>query len=153
MRRDQDVLTPRLLPRRARQALLTEHIIFSVGLLDGRHEMKTRTLTSVICVSAALAAGACGTTPELSGPTAVQRPGIVAPPSIAPDQTSCTATNADWAIGSTANTELLEKARLAAKAAVARLVRRGEPITAEYLGTRLTLETDEQLIVLSVRCG
>jgi hypothetical protein len=116
--------------------------------------MNTRTFASVICIAAGLVACACGTTSnELTGPTAVQRPGIVAPPTVGPDQTSCTAANADWAIGSTANNELLEKARLAAKAAVARFVMRGQPITTEYLATRLTLETDEQLIVMSVRCG
>lgn len=47
----------------------------------------------------------------------------------------------------------LEKARLAAKAAVARFVIRGEPITTDYVATRLTLETDVQRTVVSVPCG
>ncbi len=115
--------------------------------------MSTRTLISVICIAFGLLASSCGTPSNaLTSPTAVERTRIVAPPTAA-DQTSCTAANADWAIGATANNELLENARLAARAAVARFVVRGQPITTEYLATRLTLETDEQRIVVAVRCG
>lgn len=122
--------------------------------------MTTRLLAFVIYIAFGVLAGACGTTSneltgptKLTGPTNVQRPGIVAPPTGGSGQPNCAAANAEWAIGSTANNELLEKARLAANAAVARFVMRGQPITAEYLATRLTLETDEQRIVAAVRCG
>jgi hypothetical protein len=116
--------------------------------------MRTPTLTSAICIAFGLLASACGSTSnEFTGPTAAQRPGIVAPPTTGPDQTGCASANAEWAIGSTANDELLEKARLAAKAAVARFVMRGQPITTEYLGTRLNLEVDERQLVVAVRCG
>ena len=116
--------------------------------------MNIRTLASMIVVAASLAAAACGTTSnELTGPTAVQTPGIVGPPTVGPNQTGCAAPDAEWAIGSPASDELLEKARLAAKAAVARFIVRGQPITTEYLGTRLNLEVDERQFVVAVRCG
>jgi hypothetical protein len=116
--------------------------------------MNTRTLGSLICIAAGLVAGGCGTTStRLSEPTGVDRPGIIAPPTAAPDQTSCVAANAEWAIGSTASNQLLENARLAAKAAVARFVVRGQPITTEYLASRLNLETDDKRVVVAVRCG
>ena len=117
--------------------------------------MSTRTLASVIYIVFGLLASACGTTSnEVTGPTDVQRrPGIVAQPTIDLDQTSCAAASAEWAIGSPATSDLLERARLAAKAAVARFVTRGQPITTEYLSSRLTLETDAQLVVVAVRCG
>ncbi len=123
-------------------------------LISGEHGMSTRTPASVICIAFGLLASSCGTpSNESTGPTAVDRPGIVAPPTTGPDQTTCVAANAAWAIGSPANDELLEKARLAARAAVARFVVRGQPITTEYLGTRLNLEVDERQLVVAARCG
>jgi hypothetical protein len=64
------------------------------------------------------------------------------PPTTGRDQRTCAAANADCAIGSPANDEPLENARLTARAAVARFVARAQPITTEYLATRLNLEVD-----------
>jgi hypothetical protein len=116
--------------------------------------MVTRTIALNICITLGLLASGCGAmSKEMTGPTAVERPGNIAPPTTGPDQTSCVAANADWVIGATASSELLEEARVAANATVARFIQRGQPITTEYLGTRLNLDIDERQLVVAVRCG
>jgi hypothetical protein len=116
--------------------------------------MSTRSLVTMICMATSLSAAGCATASNnVTGPTGTERPGMATPPTLPSDQASCAAPNAEWAIGSDASNELLEKARLAAKAAVARFVVRGQPITTEYLGKRLNLEIDERRLVVAVRCG
>jgi hypothetical protein len=115
--------------------------------------MYTRSLVTMIGIAASVAAAGCATTNDVTSPTATERPAMANPPTLPSDQSRCTAPDAEWAIGSAASNELLEKARLAAKAAVARFVVRGQPITTEYLGTRLNLEIDERHLVVAVRCG
>src|SRR5215475_13004003 len=77
------------------------------------------------------------------------------PPTVPPSQpsSSCTATNAQFAIGSAASPEVLERARVAAHAASARFLRPNQPITMEFLGSRLNLNLTEQDVVHSAYCG
>jgi hypothetical protein len=49
--------------------------------------------------------------------------------------------------------ELLERARHAAQASVARFIRPSERITTEFSPSRLNLVLDEQDVVASVSCG
>jgi hypothetical protein len=63
------------------------------------------------------------------------------------------AADAQWAVGQSASEELLEKARVAAKATAARFLRPNQPITLEYLGTRLNLGLDDNGIVRLASCG
>jgi hypothetical protein len=70
-----------------------------------------------------------------------------------PASDSCDATKAHFAIGSAASDELLERARVAAEAAQARFLRPNEPITMEFLGSRLNLNLNERGMVASTYCG
>ena len=66
---------------------------------------------------------------------------------------SCDAAKAQWAIGERASAELLERARVAAAAGSARFLRPNEPVTMEYLGSRLNLALDAKDVVRTVGCG
>jgi Peptidase inhibitor I78 family len=67
--------------------------------------------------------------------------------------TECNASRAEWAVGQAASDALLDKARQAAGASTARFLLPNQPITMEFLATRLNLELDARNIVLSLRCG
>ena len=116
--------------------------------------LKRRTFAIALCFATTFGAAGCGSTSAVvTSPTGVERPAVVAPPPSSSAQASCSAATAEWALGRRATDDLLERARVAANASVARFVIRGQPLTTEYLGTRLNLETDEQQSVVAVRCG
>jgi Peptidase inhibitor I78 family len=93
--------------------------------------------------------------PRQSGPSAPSQrpPSSPAPPAAPPDTTKCDASKAGLVIGSQATDEVLERARTAAGASVARFLKPNQPITMEYLESRLNLGLDDKNIVRSVRCG
>jgi hypothetical protein len=66
---------------------------------------------------------------------------------------SCDPAKAQWAIGERATPELLEQARVAAAAGSARYLRPNEPVTMEYLASRLNLVLDVKDVVRTVGCG
>jgi hypothetical protein len=66
---------------------------------------------------------------------------------------TCVASQAQGAVGERASAALLERARLAATASLARFIRPNEAITMEYSPARLNLYLDERDIVRSVVCG
>ena len=70
-----------------------------------------------------------------------------------PTANTCDATLVRSAVGERASSGLLEAARLAARATVARFLRPNDVITMEYLGSRLNLHLDAQDIVRSATCG
>jgi hypothetical protein len=80
-------------------------------------------------------------------PPAPQPPNPPATPS------TCDATKAQWAIGEPAGDELLERARVAAGAGSARFLRPNQPVTMEYLSSRLNLGLDTRDMVRTVVCG
>jgi hypothetical protein len=89
-----------------------------------------------------------------TNPPSVERgPTPPAPPTSPPTSERCDHTKAKWAIGQRATDALLERARVAAGAATARFIRPDQPITMEYLGSRLNLRLDAKEIVRSVVCG
>lgn len=113
------------------------------------------------CVSAACSSGPdriAGPAPVDSGST--QRPGTdpshPPPPSTDPREAEhpdrCDHRKAQWALGQAASTQLLEQARVAAHAHVARFLRAGEATTLEYRIGRLNLGLDAQEIVRRVEC-
>jgi hypothetical protein len=123
----------------------------------------------LIAAATGLLASACGSSNGLTSPTSVESgapvgsvtppatgdrgPAPVAPP-LPPDTGTCISAAAMWAIGQTASEALLERARVAAQASVARFIRAGQPITTEYLRSRLNLllgERDD--VVRSAGCG
>lgn len=83
----------------------------------------------------------------------VDRDPVSLPEPSAPTTTSCDATQAQFAIGNAASDELLERARVAAQAGLARFLRPNEPITMEFLASRLNLNLTERGIVESTYCG
>lgn len=70
-----------------------------------------------------------------------------------PVAATCDAIKVQWAIGEQASDALLERARLEAKAGTARFLRPDQPVTMEYLGSRLNLGLNEHDVVRSVTCG
>jgi hypothetical protein len=90
--------------------------------------------------------GACCSTRQ-------QSPSSPGSSAIAAGAGTCVATNAQSAIGQRASQQLLEQARVAATASTARFIRPNEPITTEYLGSRLNLQLDLQDVVRAVSCG
>jgi hypothetical protein len=112
-------------------------------------------LTSVFM--AALLTGACGghepsTSPPLVAPSDPR--GSVPPPQPTPPSSgTCDAAKAQWAVAQPASNDLLERARIAAKASIARFIRPNEPITMEFSPARLNLGLDKHDVVASVTCG
>jgi hypothetical protein len=109
--------------------------------------------------------GCGGATEERTSPTAptpeqnagssegVTRPPQPPRPDPPPATGTCVAEKAQGAIGQPATAALLERARVAATASVARFIRPNEAITLEYSGARLNLSLDERDIVRGVHCG
>ncbi|MQA30600.1 MAG: hypothetical protein GEU82_12325 [Luteitalea sp.] len=108
-------------------------------------------LASVLTVSS-LTSACGGKADVVTAPTSV-RPVQPTPPVFPPADGSCVGTEAQWAIGQRASDDLLNRARVAASAALARFLHPNQPITMEYSGSRLNLELDEREVVRAVRCG
>lgn len=128
--------------------------------------MSVSLLTGMLIVG--LMTSACGSTNDpVTTPSAADPPNAIgsnAPPGgnrgpaplprpAPPDTGTCNAGAAQWAVGERASDDLLARARVAAGAGSARFIRPNEPITMEYLGSRLNLLLNHQDIVVSVGCG
>jgi Peptidase inhibitor I78 family len=95
-----------------------------------------------------------GSSQSPSGPAASpRRPRPPTSPPPPPASGTCDHTKVQWAIGRAATNELLERARVGAGARSARFLRPNQPVTMEYLGSRLNLGLDDQGVVRSVVCG
>ena len=81
------------------------------------------------------------------GPVPPTQPPLVSPSS------GCDASKAHFAIAAPATNAVLEQARVAAQAASARFLRPHEPITTEYLPSRLNLGLDQRDRVSWAYCG
>ena len=66
---------------------------------------------------------------------------------------SCDADAARDAIGKQATADVVEQARVAAGASVARTLKPGQVITMEYHASRLNLRVDDDNVVEDVSCG
>ena len=93
------------------------------------------------------------TAPVESTPPAATPPADAPPAAQPPTAQACDADAANGAIGKTATTQVIEEARLAAGAAVARTLAPGQVVTMEFRGDRLNLMVDEANVVTGVRCG
>jgi len=78
-----------------------------------------------------------------------QAPGPEPPPATG----TCVADQALFVVGQKASAALLERARVAATASIARFIRPNEAITLEYSGARLNLYLNERDVVQGVTCG
>lgn len=65
----------------------------------------------------------------------------------------CNISAVEKLVGEQASPELLDQARRESGAMVARIIRPGDIVTLEYNADRLTLTTDEALVVQRVSCG
>ena len=78
---------------------------------------------------------------------------LAPPPPPGAPSSSCDASKAQFVIAAPATNEVLEQARVAAKAESARFLRPDEPITTEYLPSRLNLRLDQRNRVATAYCG
>jgi hypothetical protein len=102
----------------------------------------------LILTSALLSA--CSSGIETASSPSAGRGAPQAPP---PVSATCAADQAQFAVGQRRSDDLLERSRTAARASVARYLRPDQPITMEFLATRLNLNLDGNDVVVSVRCG
>jgi hypothetical protein len=79
--------------------------------------------------------------------------GTTPPPAEPPAMATCDADAANAFIGQAASADVVEQARAAAGAAVARTLAPGQVVTMEFRGDRLNLMVDEANVVTGVRCG
>lgn len=87
-----------------------------------------------------------------TSPSPISRsPGL--PQQLPPATATCIATQAQFAVGQQATDELLERSRSAAGASIARYLRPNQPVTLEFLASRLNLKLDAKDVVESVACG
>jgi hypothetical protein len=100
---------------------------------------------------------ACTSTPR--GDDAVASSGTMAPPpatdagTTPPPAQQCNADAAQSVVGQAASAEVIEQARVAAGATVARTLKPNQAVTMEYRFDRLNLRVDEKNVVQSVACG
>jgi Peptidase inhibitor I78 family len=120
--------------------------VIVAGLLTSACSSSNNSLTSPSSAAPSDAIGSVVPPPVNRGPVPPASP---SPPASA----SCDAAKAQWAKGQRASSDLLERARNAAEARVARFIRPNEPITMEFLPGRLNLGLDKQDVVNSVSCG
>ncbi len=69
-----------------------------------------------------------------------------------PEQ-KCDAAAARGAIGKVATVAVVEQARQAAGAQIARTLKPGQMVTMEYHDSRLNIDVDANNVILNVRCG
>ena len=86
-------------------------------------------------------------------PPATTPPSDSPQPTAPPTAQACDADAANGAIGQAATAEVVERARVAAGAAVARTLAPGQVVTMEFRGDRLNLMVDDANVVTGVRCG
>ena len=97
-----------------------------------------------------LALSACAT-PAESG--TLQPPPTEQPPPTVPPQSACNAEAAQPFVGQVATADVVEKARLAAGAQIARTLKPGQMVTMEYHSSRLNLDVNAGNVVTGARCG
>ncbi|MGE7989703.1 I78 family peptidase inhibitor [Pseudomonas sp. NPDC089554] len=105
---------------------------------------RTRASLATLLVAAVLAG--CSTGGSSGGDKA-------APQAPVANDGRCNASGADFAIGKPGTPELLEQARKATGAQMARILHPHDVVTLEYRSDRLNLNVDEQGKVSRVNCG
>ncbi len=88
---------------------------------------------------------------EPAAPPASGDPG--AAPGGITDEDSCNADAARSYVGQAASADVVEQARTAASAQVARLLKPGQMVTMEFRAGRLNIDVDDRNVITNVRCG
>ena len=70
-----------------------------------------------------------------------------------PQRDPCTAAAANGFVGQVASADIVEQARVAAQADVARVLHPGDVVTMEYRAGRLNVDVDERGVIVRLRCG
>ncbi len=112
-------------------------------------------LAAVLC-AAALLAGCATVAPSTPSTPSEQAPAPVVQPqwqTPGPRGGACDAAPAQGAIGQPATASVMEKARIAAGAAMARVLRPNQPATMEFNHERLNLILNDKGRIAAVRCG
>lgn len=76
-----------------------------------------------------------------------------APPANDGTAQACNADAARGFVGQVATADVVEQARKAAGAGIARTLKPGQVVTMEYRGDRLDIDVDASNVVTGVRCG
>ncbi|NDV85929.1 hypothetical protein GTW51_04345 [Aurantimonas aggregata] len=116
-----------------------------------------RTLSPALLTAALIALAGC-TSSERAAPPA---PGLGGPMTGAPIggvagspmDGACNAAAARPLVGQIANLQTTEQAKTMTGAADVRILFPNQPVTQEFVGTRLTLDTNDENRVSQVRCG
>lgn len=108
---------------------------------------KTTTAFAIATCAAAMGLTAC----TGYGPTPATAP--ASPPAPPPAASQCNAQPAQFAVGQSSTSSVMESARVRSGAQMARILRPGQIITKEFDAQRLNLEVDANGRILAVRCG
>jgi hypothetical protein len=118
----------------------------------------TRTTSSALVTAALLAMAGCTSSerpvapaPGLGGPVAGAPIGGALPGG--PADGACNAAAARPLIGQIANLQTTERAEAMTGASDVRILFPNQPVTQEFIATRLTLDTNDENRVTQVRCG
>lgn len=103
-----------------------------------------------LAAACALALSACATAAD---PTTPAPPPTEQPPPPVPPQASCKPEAAQPFVGQVATQDVVEKARLAAGAQIARTLKPGQMVTMEYHASRLNVDVNEGNVITGLRCG
>ena len=107
--------------------------------------MRAIWLTTLIS-TVALVSGCAGTSTS-PGTTAGGKPAVAAP------LQRCNPAGTQWAIGKTNTAHHIEEARKRSGALMARVIRPGQPVTADANVERLNLQVDATNRIISASCG
>jgi hypothetical protein len=111
---------------------------------------------AIVLAAAALGlfAAGCTTVPVVPAPPP-PLPGPLPPPlpPPGPGPVACNASRASFALGQRASPPVLERATLASRARVARVVAPGEMVTADFRPDRLTVRVNRRNVIVDLTCG
>ncbi len=102
--------------------------------------MRDAPLIALLALWAAVLTG-CQSSPSEAGSSELNAPA------------QCNAATVQDLVGKQANPEMLDQARRESGAAIARILRPGDIVTSEFNARRLTLSTDDTLVIRRLNCG
>lgn len=114
----------------------------------------TRSLAALI-LSLSVAACTSSQTEDVPPRLADNLPAPIAVPGAAPGASNgqCNAQAAQFLLGELANVAATDQAEAATGAETVRVLYPNQPVTQEFVPTRLNLETDQQNRIVNIRCG
>lgn len=116
--------------------------------------MKRTLFPAIPLVMAVVTAGCAASNGADTLPPPQNLPQPIGGPSMpAPELEACNANAARVVLGRIANVEAKETAQAASGAEDVRILYPNQPITQEFVETRLNLETDSENRIVRVRCG